>query len=187
MAAIATSTGTTSGSSGSSETYGNLFSETVTALGTALSKYIGEDGELTVATDTFLAGLMPDILTGSALDVAAGVVGGALALGAGLVFSPEEALLAGAGAAVALYYGEEGAKAVLSPPPGAGPNTPQPNPSQPSAPSQTNPLPSTNSQPQTHRSYHGSGSAAAYYIPGSIRLSPRYRLDNQAGLMGVAA
>lgn len=104
--AVAVGTGTTSGSSSSNVSYGNLFSEAVTAIGTGLSKLVPEEEELQSAGETFLVGLMPDLLSGSLIDITAGVVGGGLALGAGLLFGPEELIAAGFAAAITLAAGK---------------------------------------------------------------------------------
>lgn len=104
--AVAAGTGTTSGSPSSSVSYGNLFSEAVTAIGTGLSKLVPEEEELQAAGETFLVGLMPDLLSGSLIDITAGVVGGGLALGVGLLFTPEALVAAGFAAAITLAAGK---------------------------------------------------------------------------------
>lgn len=107
MATVATGTSTTSATSSSSTTFGNVFSEAVTGIGTALSKLLPEEAELDTAAGTFLTGLVPDLMSGSLIDIGGAIVGGGLALLVGLSL-PEGAVLAGAAAAVgALVVGAD--------------------------------------------------------------------------------
>jgi hypothetical protein len=107
---VAVSTGTGSGSSGSSETYGNVFSEAATAIGTAVSKLVPEEAELDTAAGTFFAGLIPDLLTGNLVDITAGIVGGLGALEIGLAVDPVTAPIA---AGIALYEIESNIRKAL--------------------------------------------------------------------------
>lgn len=68
MTAVA-GTGTPSGSAGSSETYGNEFSEAATTIGSLVSKLVPGEAELNMA---------PDLMTGRLVNIAGEVAGAVL-------------------------------------------------------------------------------------------------------------